>query len=470
LTSVRRIRKRALAVVASAALGVSLFAGLAPNAGNASSHREAPLISGDPQVDTTDLYAFVSPDRPDTVTLISNWIPFEEPAGGPNFYKFQAGASYDFNIDNDGDAVADMVFRFTFKDHYRNPNTFLYNTGPVTGLNDGDLNFYQTYDVRMLAGGATTQLVHNKVVVPSRVGAASMPDYGKLVERGTNSILNGDGLAFAGQADDTFFLDLRVFNLLYGGSFQDVGEDTLHGFNVNTLGLQLPKSLLAKDGDASSNPIIGIWATAERPSVRTQTGQGTVQLSGAPVQVSRLGMPLVNEVVIPVGVKDLWNASEPSADGQFLSYVNDPEVPHLVNAFYGIPVPDSDPNTPGIQRSDLIAVFLTGVDGLNQPPNVTPSEELRLNMSVAPCQPGSCANYSRLGVIGGDVAGYPNGRRLADDVIDISLQVVEGVLLGQDTGLSDGVDTNDHPFLATFPYQALPFSGSSGSPHIAVHG
>jgi len=268
-----------------------------------------------------------------------------------------------------------------------------------------------------------------------------MPDYGTLYDEG---VMTGpDGSFFAGQADDPFFADLRVFDLLYGGDLSEINDDTLEGFNVNALALQVPKSALAKGGDDAKNPIVGIWSTAQRQTP-----------GGKQVQVSRLGMPLVNEVVIPVGLKDKWNASKPKADGQFLPYVTDPELARLIEAVYAIPAPD----TP---RNDLVSVFLTGVDGLNMPDNVVPSEQLRLNMSIPPCTSGC----SRLGVIGNDNAGFPNGRRLGDDVLDISLQVVEGVLVGQDTGLGDGVDVNDRTFRSAFPYLALPHSGSDSSPH-----
>ncbi len=435
------LTRRIAAMGAAAAAAVGVFAGLGPTPGGASSHREAPLISADPQADNTDLYAFVSPNKPDTVTIVSNWIPFEEPAGGPNFYAFGTGVRYDVRIDNDADAKADIVYRWTFRNHWRNQDTFLYNTGPVTSLDDQDLNFYQTYDVQRIARGSTKTIVDDAVVVPSRAGDASMPDYGALRHEGITTA--GSSKYFAGQADDPFFADLRVFDLLYGGDLSETGDDTLAGFNVNALALQVPKTRLAENGNADHNPIVGIWSTASRRAP-----------GGDWVEVSRLGMPLVNEVVIPAGKKDKWNRSKPSDDGQFLPYVTDPELARLIEAVYGIPAPA----TP---RNDLVSVFLTGVKGLNKPANVTKSEELRLNMSIAPCTSGC----STLGVIGGDNAGFPNGRRLSDDVLDVALQVVEGVLVGQDTGLGDGVDANDDSFRSSFPYLALPESGSDHDPH-----
>ena len=463
----KRIRTRALTAAASLAVVAGLFA-LAPLTGGASSHREAPLVSADPQIDTTDVYAFVSEDRPDTVTLIASWIPFEEPAGGPNFYAWGDGVHYDINIDNDYDAKPDVTYRWVFDSSYRNPNTFLYNTGPVTSLNDPDLNFRQTYDLIRINRDNGTQktVVKNAVSAPSNVGAASMPDYNSnLFDAATVEFGSPPSMTWAGQSDDAFFLDLRVFDLLYGANLKEVGDDTLAGFNVNTLALQVPKSDLANGKDADANPIIGIWSATSRRSTRVQADDGSQQSKGSFVQVSRLGMPLVNEVVIPVGLKDYFNASKPTQDGAALGLVQDPELPHLLNAVYGLDVPDSDPKTAGIQRADLISVFLTGVDGLNMPKAGTPSEMIRLNMSIPPCS----SKCSRLGVLGGDVAGFPNGRRLSDDIIDESLRVVLGVLLPnhQDIAntIGDGVDANDVSFNTQFPYVAYPHSGSDADPH-----
>jgi hypothetical protein len=466
----KRLRSRVFAAVASIAVGAGLFAGLGPLTSGASSHREAPLVAADPQIDSTDLYAFVSPDRPSTVTIISNWIPFQEPAGGPNFYAWAEGVHYDVNIDNNADAKPDLVYRWVFTNHYRSGNTFLTNTGQVTSLTDTDLNFYQTYNLSRIdkGTGKTKILVKNAIAAPSNAGAASMPNYnrdlfnGAVVDYGPG----GGSHAWVGQADDPFFLDLRVFDLLYGLNLSEVGDDTLAGFNVSGLAIQVPKADLARNGDAVGNPIVGIWTTAARRSMRVQAADGTQAYSGKFVQVSRLGSPLVNEVVIPVGLKDYFNGSKPTQDPAALPLVEDPELAHLLNAIYGTEIPDSDPNTPGIQRDDLVAVYLTGVAGLNQPANGTPAEELRLNMSIPPCSGAGC---NTLGVIGGDNAGFPNGRRLSDDVIDISLRAILGVLLPNhqplaDT-LGDGVNANDVAFNTTFPYLGYPTSGSAPSPH-----
>ena len=432
-----RRRKASLAMLAAGGLcAVTGLAGLGPVGASASSHREAPLIAGAPQYDNTDTYAFVSPDEPDTVTLVANWIPFEEPAGGPNFYSFADDARYNLKIDNNGDAKADVVYRWTFKDHYRSGDTFLYNTGPVTGFDDPDLNFRQTYKLERIEGDHKWTLVNHAPVAPSYVGAASMPDYRGLFDEAVTPIAHGK--SWAGQAEDPFFLDLRVFDLLYGGDLSEVGDDTLAGFGVHSVALQVDTASLTRPG----KPIIGVWSTTDRRDA-----------FGHYRQVSRLGMPLVNEVVIPLKDKNKFNASRPADDGQFLDYVTDPELPKLIEAVYGIPAPA----TP---RNDLVQVFLTGVPGVNQPAGVTGSEQLRLNTSIPPA-----ADPNRLGVIGGDTAGFPNGRRLGDDVIDIALQVVEGELAGSPNDLGDAVNENDVAFGEHFPYLAPPTSGSDQAPH-----
>ncbi|MGX1885889.1 DUF4331 domain-containing protein [Streptomyces sp. NPDC055287] len=437
--------RRSIALLACGALagGGIAAAGLAvlePRTASASSHREAPLISGQPQFDNTDVYAFVSPDHPDTTTLVANWLPFQEPAGGPNFYTFANDARYDIHIDSDGDAQDDLLYRFTFKDHRKNENTFLYNTGAVESLDDPDLNFTQTYDIELLRLEHAKVVSRHKVakglpVAPSNVGKASMPDYQKLRDQAVKKVPGGLK-AFAGQADDPFFLDLRVFDLLYGGDLSEVGNDTLKGYNVNTIALQVPNSYIR---ESEEQPVVGIYSTTER---RNASGDWT--------RVSRLGMPLVNEVVNPVKDKDKFNASSPENDGDFLKNVTEPELPKLIEGIYKIKAP-AEP------RDDLVSVFLTGVKDLNQPPNGTPSEMLRLNTSIKPV-----AEPKRLGVLDGDNAGFPNGRRLTDDVLDIALQTVEGELVGSKNDLGDAVDANDKKFGTRFPYVALPTSGSDG--------
>ncbi|HXH77353.1 DUF4331 domain-containing protein [Nocardioides sp.] len=440
-----RPTKRQSAVALACAGGMLTtvgFAGLGPTGATASSHREAPMIAGLPQYDNTDTYAFRSPEKRGTITLAANWIPFEEPAGGPNFYPFATDAQYDIKVDNNHDAKADITFRWTFKDHYRSKNTFLYNNGPVTSLKDKNLNFYQTYKLVRIKKGKTKVIVRKARVAPSNVGEASMPNYAALRNQATTTPKK-NVRSFVGQAEDPFFLDLRVFDLLYGGDLSEVGDDTLAGFNVNSVALQVPKRMLAKKGNSKKNPIIGVWSTTNKKTA-----------GGKFVQVSRLGNPLVNEVVLPIKVKDAFNASQPTSDIAALKYVTNPELPKLIEAVYGIKAP----KTP---RNDLVSVFLTGVKGLNKPQGkMTPSEQLRLNMNTPVTK-----NPNRLGVIGGDVQGFPNGRRLGDDVVDIALQVVEGELVGSPNDLGDGVDGNDAPFSGSFPYLGLPMAGSNPDPH-----
>jgi hypothetical protein len=450
--------RRRLIAVAAAGLSAAGLAALAPVQGVASSHREAPLISDTPKLDNTDLYAFVSPDAPSTVTLIANWQPFEEPNGGPNFYPFATATAHDINIDNNGDAQADVTYRWTFRTTRQNLKTILYNTGPVTSISDTDLNVRQKYTLQRITSKGTTTLLQNALVAPSFTGKASMPNYARLADGAVTPFANGAAKSFAGQADDPFFADLRVFDLLYGGDLSEVGQDTLRGYNVNTIALQVPKRDLALHTNPAANPVVGIWTTTSRAGVDMH-GKATGMR-----QVSRLGNPLVNEAVIPLGAKNEFNAAMPRDDAKFLPYVVSPELPKLMEAIYKIPAPA----TP---RLDLVEVFLTGVCATCGPVKLDlnsqkmnrdvkaaafkPAEQLRLNMKIEPS-----GNPNRLGVLGGDLAGFPNGRRLADDVLDITVQAAEGILLPNPPAavatLGDGVNGNAHPFQMKFPYVGLP--------------
>ena len=249
-------RRVGAAVAAFSVACAGAVAALGPSGAEASSHREAPLIAADPAVDNTDVYAFVSPERPGYVTFIANFIPFEEPNGGPNFYPFATDATYNVKVDSNGDAQPDAVFRWTFHNvDKRGGNTFLYNNGPVTSLDDPNLLFRQTYTLEASFGGGPFRTrASNAPAAPSRVGPASMPDYKKLRDQAVTT-LPGGWKIFAGQADDPFFLDLRVFDLLYGGNLSEVGHDTLHGYNVQTVALQVPSKQLAP-----KQPIVGIWS------------------------------------------------------------------------------------------------------------------------------------------------------------------------------------------------------------------
>ena len=452
-------RSRCCRGIALLTASAATFAGgallLGPGASSASSHREAPQTLRDPLVDNTDVYAFVSPDEPDTTTLIANFQPFQDPSGGPNFYPWEKGARYEIKVDSNGDAKADTTFRWTFKDNdARGTTTFLYNDGPVTSLDDANLLFKQTYTLEKIgADGAATALVTDAPVAPSFVGDASIPDYAALRDEAVTTLAGG-GKAYAGQADDPFFLDIRIFDLLYGGDLSETGVDSLDGKNVNTLAVQVPTSSLVQGGD----PVIGVWSTTSRLSMNVINADGTRQSSGDFVQVSRLGNPLVNEVVIPAGLKDAFNSLTPDKDATVqpaVDRVNDPEVPKLIEKIYGIPAPKAP-------RDDLFSVFLTGVQGLNKPAGqVTPAELLRLNTSIKPT-----SSPNRLGVLAKDTQGFPNGRRLTDDVVDIELQALEGAVrtgkLVEALATGDGVNSNDKEFGSSFPYVALPHSGSVG--------
>jgi hypothetical protein len=462
----------------------------APPWAGASSHREAPLISKDPTVDNTDVYAFVSPDDASKVTLIANWIPFEEPAGGPNFYHFDDTARYLIKIDRDGDAVEDIAYEWTFRTDIRDRSTFLYNTGPITSLGDTTYNYRQFYRVReMVSGGATITLGDNLLMVPDNIGPRSTPNYESLAAQGVRSF-DGGIKEFTGQRDDPFYVDVAsIFDLLGLRPFNtahvirrntESGSDTTGGFNIHTTAIQIPMSRLAPDcpnSAADKRCVIGIWSTAERRATTILT-PGAEAVSGDFVQVSRLGHPLVNEVVMNLALKDTFNAVPPSVDRTVPAVVNrvtDPEVARLYCVLYGIQTPGlpCSGNTPGSRtadRADLVAVFLTGIAGLNQQVNslATPSEQLRLNVAIAPTA-GVCQG-NVLGVIAGDSAGFPNGRRIEDDVTDIELRVVAGILdpsfnVAPNNQLGDGVNKNDKPCLPNFPYLATPHQGYEHDHH-----
>lgn len=451
---------------------------------SASSHREAPLISQDPTADNTDVYAFVSPDVTNTVTLISNFIPLQQAAAGPNFFPFGTDVDYEINVDTTGNAFANITYRFRFNTQVRSQATFLYNTGQVTSLDDPDLNVRQFYSVerirRALVGGNIAVVGYDVLatqvpVPPANIGPRSTPNYDSLANAAITNLSDG-GKVFAGSRDDPFFFDLgsgfdllglRPLNQYHVIPLSTTAAiDGLAGYNVNSIAIQVPISTLQL-----GNGVMGVWSDAKRLTTRVLNGDGTVTNTGVPMRVSRLGMPLVNEVVNPLKDKDKWNSTNPSTDAQFLTNVTNPEITGLINALYP-PVIDA----PTSGRSDLVAVFLTGISGVNQLPIVTPSEMIRLNTTIPPS-----ANPNRLGVIAGDNAGFPNGRRLADDVPDIELRALEcayGVVgtVGPcdsatynqfpNNALTDGVDTNDKAFLSSFPYVASPFQGYEQKPPV----
>jgi hypothetical protein len=475
-----------LAAIAGAAVAAALVGRVAPEPAAASSHREAPLISEDPGADNTDLYAFRTADAPGTVTIVANYIPLEEPAGGPNFAQFDDDVLYAIHVDNTGDAVEDLTYEFRFRTALRNPNTFLYNTGPIGSLDSPSWNRPQTYTVTRVDAhtGASQVVVADGKVPPVNVGPRSTPaaQYDALAQSAVTTLGNGSKY-FAGQRDDPFFVDLgsifdlgglRPFNAFHLLALDAAGGvDGVGGYNTHSIVMQVPVSEIGH----APNKVLGIYASASRQGVRILKKDGTEKSEGNWVQVSRLGNPLVNEVLIPLGQKDAWNRSDPDADAQFLKRYTEPELAGLVNVLYpGLP------DVPTSGRGDLVAVLLTGIgaipkagiDNFNSTGS-RPADLLRLNVDIAPSAAVGAGN--RLGTLAGDVAGFPNGRRLEDDVTDIELRavacgygdVLQSLLglcnLAPNNAIGDGVDANDKPFSTSFPYVASPHQGYSHSHH-----
>ena len=485
--NVRFTRRKALTI--APLLAAAAAATVIPTFAGGSSHREAPGISQDPTADNTDVYAFVSPGKSDTATIVANFIPFEEPAGGPNFFGFSDHVRYQIKIDNTGDGAEDIAYRFKFHTKINNPNTFLYNGGPVTfdpaTGSYKNLNVVQTYDVTKVTFRANGRvrsiktLGRNLLSPPNNVGPKSTPNYTALVSPAIHP-LPGGGQVFAGQRDDPFFVDLgSTFDLInidapgrpgIGLGNQGGGDDGLTGYNTHTIAIQVPKRQLTRNGATPTDPnstssVVGIYSSADRlvPTSIVKGSKSRVKVEWR--QVSRLGNPLINEVVIPLGKKDRWNTTDPSDDAQFLKHYTTPELAAAINLLFPGVV-----NAPQTNRQDLVAVLLKGLPPGNPTGLVTQignspkvADLLRLNLAIAPS-----ATPKRLGALAGDGQGYPNGRRLGDDVVDISEEAVAGALaplfgLPAPTAaagkLGDGVDTNDQPFLSTFPYVATPISG-----------
>jgi Domain of unknown function (DUF4331) len=426
------MRKLVLIVLAAAVAVVlaALTRDARPQASQASSHREAPLISEDPAADNTDLYAFRSPDKPNTLTIVSNFIPAEDPAAGPNYYTFSPRARYNIKIDRTGDGKPEVTYRFRFRTQ-KGP-LFLGNTE-------------QPYTVEKIVGGSS-QIVARGVTPPNNIGPRTLKgkDYRQLaLSRVTD--LEGGGKVFAGQRDDAFYADIgAIFDLLAirkGTGNQGGGKDFFAGYAVHAIALQIPISEL----DTKSH-VIGIWSTADRQEVKVRNGRAHMRWS----QVSRLGNPLVNEVIIPTETKDLWNHWTPSRDKYFARFYRTPILAKVMNQLYNLGVPEKN-------RKDLVAVLLTGVNDpkLNYT-GPTLADMLRINLSI-PVTPSS--DFSRLGVLGGDLQGWPNGRRLGDDVVDIAEQAVAGALVGKKVPLGDGVDGPDRSRMNVFPYEADPGQG-----------
>jgi Domain of unknown function (DUF4331) len=423
----KKVMLLAVALVAAAAAALAAaVAGPEPKAGVASSHREAPLISEDPSADLTDLYAFRSPDKPNTVTILANVIPGEDPAAGPNYYTFSPSARYNLKIDTNGDVTPDVIYRFSFRT----------KTGPFFLGNTA-----QPFTVTRTQGGRTT-VVANGTTPPNNIGPRATANYRKLAEKGVVP-LRGGGLAFAGQRDDGFFADIgAIFDLVAirkGIGNMGGGKDFFAGYAVHTIALQIPIADLN-----ARNTTIGVWASVDRRKVTTR-GAAT-RNSGGWVQVNRLGNPLVNEVIIPTGLKDVWNAQQPWNESRYRRYYESPILAAVINQLYKLGVPETG-------RDDLRAVLLTGVPKLNFTGSKL-ADVLRLNLAIP-----VTAKPNRLGVLAGDNQGWPNGRRLGDDVIDIAEQAVAGFLKGKKVPLGDGVDRDDRALMRAFPYLADPASG-----------
>jgi len=342
-----------------------------------SSHREAPEISKDPAADSTDTYAFVStnPAEAGTVTIITNYIPLQFPAGGPNFFEFDDDVLYRINVDNNGDSKADVAYELKFHTELRNPETFLYNTGPIGALDSPNFNRRQTYTITEVRGKSRTRLAEGLACPPCNIGPRSTPSYGGLADASTYS-LGGGVRVFAGQRLDGFYVDLgSVFDLGALRPFQSLylinvpgstdGVNALRAFNVHTIALQVPIGRLTVDGSTpgdvmSASAVIGVWASAYRQKGAFRDVNGT-STSGPWTQVSRLGNPLFNEVIVPMGDKDRWNRLEPLQDSEFAQYVARPELAGLLPVLY----PGVFPNLAGLDadRADLLAILLTGIPG-----------------------------------------------------------------------------------------------------------
>ena len=449
-----------------------------------SSHREAPEISKDPVADSTDLYAFVSPDKPGTVTLIANYVPLEAPAGGPNFYEFGDDVLYEIHIDTQGHSQADITYQFRFATQLPNPDTFLYNTAPITSLTSPAWNRRQTYSVTRVDGQGAHVLGEGLICPPCNIGPLSTPDYAAALARPAVHRLSDGSRVFAGQRADGFYVDLgSIFDLLDLRPFQNLqvfakalgfqaapGVNALKFTNVHSIALQVPISRVTARG----RPVIGVWTTASRRRVRILDDQHSGQVESGPfTQVSRLGNPLVNEVVIALGDKDRWNTQPPEHDKQFAHYVEHPEVAALLPVLY----PGVFPNLAALDkartpRADLVAILHTGIpkgiiDGFTNFTGPVQADLLRLNTSIPP----TTSKPSIFGLLGGDLAGFPNGRRVFDDVVAIELRAIAGVTFklidpqytvdpaaGQ---LTDGLTPADlgTPFLSRFPYLGVPYDG-----------
>jgi hypothetical protein len=467
-----------------------------------SSHREAPEISKDPVADSSDVYAFVSPDDPSKVTLIANYVPLQGPAGGPNFYEFGSDVLYEIHIDQDGGGTPDISYQFRFTTVNTNPNTFLYNLGPITSLTAPTWNRRQTYSVTRVVGGVSTVLGSNLPCPPCNVGPLSTPNYGSLAGAAVQTV-DTNIKVFCGQRADAFYVDLgSVFDLADLRPFQQLhthygmmipeldnpaaGKNSLANLNVHTIAIQIPKTKLTVGGVNPTDPaarssVVGVWTTASRQvaSVRTDAN-GDPVLSGPFKQVSRLGMPLTNEALIPIPKKDFWNKQPNNLDSQFQQYLKKPELAQLLPALYPNVFPNlAALNATNADRADILAIFHTGlptgiVGGFQNYTGPTQADELRLNMAIAPA-----STPKNLGIIGGDLAGFPNGRRPLDDVFTIELRALAGATYplvaptytpdGAASAVTDGLTSSDTDQTAKGTVALQPVFPYLGRPHDGYH-
>lgn len=446
-----------------------------------SSHREAPSIAKDPVADNTDVYAYVTAN--DTVTIITNYIPSQAPAGGPNFYEFGDDVTYQINIDNNGDGKADVTYQFRFESVNTNPNTFLYNTGPIKALDDPNWNRRQTYSVTRITRRGARLLAKGLACPPCNIGPRSTPNYEQaLASKAVYTLPKGEKV-FAGQRADAFFVDLgSVFDLATLRPFQNLhliptaaanGRDSLAQANVHTIAIEVPIPRATQRRDVPRDPMdtkatIGVWGAAYRQKANLRTPDGKPSFAGPWMQVSRLGNPLFNEVIVPLSRKDQWNSVRPHQDSAFAKYVAQPELAKLLPVLY----PGVFPNLKALtkDRADLLAILLTGIPaglipGFQNFTGTTQADMLRLNVAIPPT-----ANPNRLGLLGGDLTGFPNGRKLTDDIVTIELRAVAGATYplvdptftpdGAVSAIEDGTFNNPgRVFLNRFPYIGTPYAG-----------
>jgi hypothetical protein len=441
-----------------------------------SSHREAPITALDRTADVTDWYAFVSFDHPDRVTMILNVDPFLEPSNGPNYFPFDPNVLYEMKVDNNRDGIEDVTFQFRFKTEIRQPGVFTGYVGgiagipPITSLDgpgSAGLSLRQTYRVSMIKNGVTTDLTNGQTLyaVPSNVGPRTMPDYTSLFNQGIYELGNGVR-TFAGTVDDPFFIDLGAafdslnFRMGVGGVLSsqvdaddahNYAPDAVAGFNVNTIVLEVPTTMLTVDGQlhaaGDKNAVIGTYGATSRPKVTIRRSPNPLTGTGPFQQVQREGNSLINELIIGTGSKDRFSMDDPKNDAQFANFFLDPLLAHIFSSI-GIPVPPA-PRTDLLPLVQYMAPICPGCGPKDAGPI---ADLLRLNTGIPPTP---VANQKRLGFLAGDIAGFPNGRRLNDDVVDIAARAVAGILADPakfGTRIGDGVNLNEAGYGVTFPY------------------